>query len=125
MTGPVKEVINTKELSDRIDLFGWGVLLLAVGAVALLPVLPDWAWLVTAGVVMLAFNAVRVWLHLAIHGLTVVVGIVALATGVCSAAGLETSVWPIVLVVLGVTFITGALYRSQRPAHHTSLGQSV
>ena len=125
MTAPVNEITDTKELSDRIDLFGWGILLLAVGAVSLLPTLPDWSWLVTAGIVMLAMSAVRVWLHLAVHGVTVVVGIVALAAGVSSAAGFETSVWPIVLVVLGVTFIIGALARVQRSAHQTSLGQGV
>lgn len=125
MTAPVNEITDTKELSDRIDLFGWGILLLAVGAVSLLPSLPDWSWLVTAGIVMLAMSAVRAWLHLAVHGVTVVVGIVALVAGVSSAAGFETSVWPIVLVVLGVTFIIGALYRVQRSAHRSSLGQGA
>jgi hypothetical protein len=119
------EVRGARALSDRVDLFGWGLLFLAVGAVALMPAMPDWSWLVATGLVMLGMSVVRVSLGLAIHGVTVVVGVVALAAGIFSAAGFETSVWPLALVVLGVTLMVGALSRARRPTHGTSLGRSV
>jgi hypothetical protein len=54
-----------------------------------------------------------------------VVGVVALAIGISGAAGVETSAWPLVLVVLGATFIVGALYGVQRSAHRTPTGRGV
>lgn len=57
--------------------------------------------------------------------MTVVVGIVALAAGIFSAAGSATSVWPLALIVLGVTLMVGALSRARRPTRGTSLGRSV
>ena len=36
-------------ISDRVDTIGWGLLFVAIGAVSLLPTMPDGAWLVAAG----------------------------------------------------------------------------
>jgi hypothetical protein len=74
---------------------------------------------------MLAMSAARVRLHLGVNGLTVVVGVVALAIGISGVAGVETSVWPLVPVVIGATFIFGALYGVQLSAHRTSTGRGV
>ncbi len=108
-------------LSDRVDTIGWGVLFLAIGAVSLLPATPDGAWLVAAGLVMLGSSVARAWLRLPVWTTTVVVGIVALTTGVLTVAGLATEVIPIVLIVLGVTLVVGALYRRQPRTDATPL----
>ncbi len=112
------------DLSDRVDTVGWGVLFLVVGAVSLTPSMPDGAWLVAAGLVMLGASAARRWLRLPIRGLTVVVGIVALTAGVFTIAGLTSQVGPLVLIVLGLTLIVGAVYRTQRSTDVVALGQS-
>jgi hypothetical protein len=99
------------QLSDRVDTIGWGVLLLAIGAVSLVPAMPDGAWLVAAGLVMLASAAIRAWLGLPARGATVAIGIVALATGAFEVAGLMTEVAPLVLIVLGLTLVASAADR--------------
>ena len=81
------------ELSARIDTLGWGALFIALGGVGLVPDLPKDAWLIAAGVVM--------------------VGVLALAAGLGSVAGLARATWPALLVALGLTLVVGALYRSQ------------
>ena len=110
----VAERASNAEVSDRVDTVGWGILLVVIGAVSLMPGMPDGAWLVAAGVVMLGASAVRAWLRLGVHGVTVVVGIVALAAGVFTLAGLSTEVGPLVLIVLGLTIVVGALQRARR-----------
>jgi hypothetical protein len=56
---------------------------------------------------------------------TTVVGVVALAAGLGSIAGLAPAIWPAVLVVLGLTLVVGALYRSQWRPDVTSLSNGV
>jgi len=110
----------TRAAADkRVDAIGWGLLFLAVGIVSLLPAMPDGAWLVAAGLVMLGVSGFRAWMRLPIHGATVVSGVVALAAGIFIAAGLTTQVGPLVLIVLGLTLLVTALYRSPRSAGPT------
>ena len=114
---------TTREvLSDRIDTLGWGLLFVAIGVVSLMPAMPDGAWLVAAALVMLGASAVRLWLRLADRGVTVIVGLVALAAGVFTIAGLTTEVAPLVLIVLGLTLMVGALYRAQPRTSGAPLG---
>jgi hypothetical protein len=101
-------------ISGRVDTIGWGLLFVAIGAVSLLPTMPDGAWLVAAGLVMLGASAARAWMRLPVHGATVVVGVVALAAGAFTVAGLTTEVGPLVLIVLGLTLVVGALYRARQ-----------
>ncbi len=114
MTSTATEGTTRAAVSDRVDTIGWGLLFVAIGAVVLVPALPDGAWLIAAGIVMLGASAVRAWLQLRVHGVTVVLGIVALAAGVFTVAGFTTEVGPLVLIVLGLTLVIGALYRAPR-----------
>ena len=51
-------------VSDRVDTIGWGLLFVAIGAVNLMPGMPDGAWLIAAGIVMLGASAVRASMRL-------------------------------------------------------------
>jgi hypothetical protein len=101
-------------VSDRADTIGWGVLFVAIGAVSLMPAMPDGAWLIAAGIVLLVASAVRAWMSLGAYGTTIVVGVVALSAGIFTVAGLTNEVGPLVLIVLGLALVVGALYRSRR-----------
>jgi hypothetical protein len=111
MTASDLEATRISQLSDRVDTAGWGVLLLAIGALSLVPVMPDGAWLVGVGLVMLGSIVVRAWLGLPRRDATVVIGIVALAIGVFTVAGLTTEVVPLVLILLGLTLVVSAMDR--------------
>lgn len=114
MTTSTALAASRATVSDRVDTVGWGLLLVAIGAVSLMPAMPDGAWLVAAGIVMLGASAVRAWMRLAVHGVTVVVGIVALAAGAFTVAHFTSEVGPLVLIVLGLTLVVEALYRALR-----------
>ena len=104
------------ELDKRVDILGWGVLFVVLGVVGLTPDLPEGSWLIAAGVVFLGVSVVRAILRLPVSGFTTVVGVIALVAGVGSVAGLEAAVWPLVLIVLGLSLIGGAVYRTVRPS---------
>jgi hypothetical protein len=114
MTSTTTEGTTRTAVSARVDTIGWGLLFVAIGAVSLTPAMPDGAWLIAAGIVMLGASAVRARMQLGVHGITFVVGIVALAAGIFTLAGFTTEVGPLVLVVIGLALIVGALYRAQR-----------
>ena len=112
--------LTRAELSARIDTLGWGALFVALGGVGLVPDLPKDAWLIAVGVVMVGVSATRARLRLSVSGVTTVVGVLALAAGLGSIAGLARATWPAILVVLGLTLVVGALYRSHWPTDVTS-----
>jgi hypothetical protein len=112
------------DLGDRVDRIGWGLLFVAIGVVCLVPAMPDGAWLIAAGVVMLGASVARARLRLPVRDATVVSGFVALAAGTFGIAGLNTAVGPLVLVVLGLALIAGALSRGLRSTGSASLAHS-
>ncbi len=114
MTTTANDDTTRAAISDRADTIGWGLLFVAIGAVSLMPAMPDGAWLIAAGIVLLGASAVRAGMGLGAYGTTIVVGVVALSAGIFTVAGLTTEVGPLVLIVLGLALVVGALYRSQR-----------
>ena len=113
MTTTTNDDTTRAAISDRVDTIGWGLLFVAIGAVSLMPAMPDGAWLIAAGIVLLGASAVRAWMGLGAYGTTIVVGVVALSAGIFTVAGLTTEVGPLVLIVLGLALVVGAVYRSQ------------
>ena len=113
-TTTTTEDITRAAFGGRVDAIGWGLLFVAIGAVGLMPAMPDGAWLIAAGTVMLGASAVRAWMGLRAYSTTIVVGVVALSAGIFTVAGLTTDVGPVVLIVLGLALVFGALHRSRR-----------
>jgi len=106
---------------ERVDTLGWGVLFVAVGAVSLIPGLPEGAWLVAAGLVMLGACGVRARLGLPVPGVTLAIGAVALTAGIGTVAGLATATGPLALIVLGLALVAGDIHQARRRPHGASL----
>ena len=116
-----REQATRAELSGRVDTLGWGVLFVVLGVVGLAPGLPEDAWLIAAGLVMVGVSVARAILRLPVSGFTTVVGVVALVAGVGSVAGLATATGPLVLIVLGLSLVVAAVHRAPRPSDVASL----
>ena len=114
MTTTTTKDTTRAAVSDRVDTIGWGLLFVAIGVVSLIPAMPDGAWLVATGLVMLGASAVRAWMGIGAYTTTIVVGVVALSAGIFTVAGFTTEVGPLVLIVLGLALVVGTLYRAQR-----------
>jgi len=104
--GPTKISLN-----KRLEDIGWGLFLLMIGTLLLLPtdLVPRGAWLLGAGLIMLALNAIRYLNHISISRFTVVLGFVAIAVGLASFFGLRLPLFAILLAVVGALIIIKSL----------------
>ena len=102
-----------RELDQRLQTISWGLFLIMLGGFALLKSVPEGTWLVGAGVIMLGLNAVRLLLGIRIGWFTVILGLVALFSGLGSIYGVSIPVGPLLVILIGLAIILRALDRSR------------
>ena len=110
------------EFERRVDAVGWGVMLIALGGVLLLPDAPEELWLVATGSVMLAISGVRAALGLPVVWFTAMVGTGALVWGGAAVLGFPDEAAALALLAVGSLLVVGELIRlgrirAARPAH--------
>jgi hypothetical protein len=98
-------------LDKRLDAVGWGLFLILVGGLWLMPEgwVPEGAWLVGAGVIILGLNAVRYFYNLKVSGFWNFMGALALISGITTFLGVDLPVFPILLVLFGIGIIINLL----------------
>ncbi len=107
-----------RELRERVHGAGWGFLVLWTGAALLLPGRPAvlWhVWLIGVGVILLCASLVALRFGLRPTWATVILGVVALASGVCGLAGVPLSAVGLVLILAGLVSTVSAI-RDRTPA---------
>ncbi len=102
-----------RELDQRLQTISWGLFLIMLGGFALLKSVPEGTWLIGAGVIMLGLNAVRLLLGIRIGWFTVILGTVALLSGLGSVYGVSIPVGPLLIILIGLAIILRALDRSR------------
>ena len=101
------------ELNRRLETISWGLFLIMLGGFALLKSVPEGTWLIGAGVIMLGLNAVRLLLGIRTSWFTVILGTVALLSGLGSVYGVSIPVGPLLIILIGLAIIVRALDRSR------------
>jgi hypothetical protein len=102
-----------RDLNQRLETISWGLFLIMLGGFALLKSVPEGTWLIGAGVIMLGLNAVRLVLGIRVSWFTVIVGTVALLSGLGSVSGVNIPVGPLLIILIGLAIIVRALDRSR------------
>ena len=102
-----------RELNHRLETVSWGLFLIMLGGFALLWSVPEGTWLIGAGVIMLGLNAVRILLGIRVSWFTVILGTVALLSGLGSVYGIRIPVGPLLIILIGLAIIVRALDRSR------------
>lgn len=99
-------------VSRRLDEFGWALFLILIGAIWLLPAgtVPEGAWLVGAGLILLGVNAVRSFKGVGMSGFGIVMGILALVAGLGHFAGVKVPVFAILFIIIGASIILRPLF---------------
>ena len=100
-------------LGKRLETAGWALLLISTGIVWMAPkgLVPDGAWLIAFGLILVGVNAARRLNGLAVSGLGVALGVLALGLGGAELAGwilgraLDLPVLALWLVALGVVIL--------------------
>jgi hypothetical protein len=99
----IDESTQKAALSRRLEGIGWGVLLIAVGTIWLLPQgrVPKGTWLIAAGLIVLGFSVVHYFNALKVSGFSLAVGILALVAGLGEYFAVELPLFAIALIGLG------------------------
>ncbi len=101
------------ELNRRLEAISWGLFLIMLGGLALVHTVPEGTWLLGAGCIMLGLNAVRLLVGIRISWFTVILGTIAVLSGLSSVAGVSIPVWPLLVILLGLALIVQAVDRSR------------
>ena len=96
-----------------IDQIGWGIFLVMIGVIWLVPAVPQGAWLIGTGILLLVLNAIRSRLGIPWSAVSVALGVLALVAGLGDFTGIRLPLFPICLVIIGATLILKPLV-SQR-----------
>ena len=99
--------------AKRLDQIGWGIFLVMIGGIWLVPGVPQGTWLIGTGILLLVLNAIRSRLGIQWRGVSVALGVLALAAGLGDFTGINLPLFPICLVIIGATLILKPLV-SQR-----------
>lgn len=116
MTARDEQSAADKEKRDqvvgkRIDAVGWALFFIMIGGIGLAPKesIPEGTWLIGVGLIMLGANVARCLSGLKIVSFTIFLGLLALGIGLSVMFGLNLPVFPILLILVGVSIILGQL----------------
>lgn len=122
MTTPeeVKVVISPEEqekraLNKRLENAAWGLFLVMLGCIWLIPEerVPQDAWLLGAGVILLGLNAIRYLKGIRPSGFTLFLGALGVMLGIGGLLGVELPVIPILIILLGLSMVVGPLLKKK------------
>lgn len=102
---------NKVDLQKRIEESGWGFFLLMIGILLVLPTefVPRGAWLVGAGIIMLALNCVRFLNNVGVSRFTVVLGLLAVVAGLTGFFSVTLPLLPGLLALIGLSIIVKSM----------------
>lgn len=106
-------------LNKRLEDSGWGFFLLMIGTLLMLPsdLVPQGAWLIGAGLIMLGLNGIRYINDISVSRFTVVLGFISVLVGLASFFGLRPPLFAIFLAVVGLSIIIRSLLPTRAPSN--------
>ena len=96
---------NAPDGAKRLDQIGWGIFLIMIGTIWLVPTVPQGTWLIGTGVLLLALNVIRFTKGIQWSGVSTALGTFALIAGLSALAGINVPLFPICLVIIGVGLV--------------------
>ena len=108
-----KEIFEVKSRAKRelekLEKIGWGLFLVMLGAIWLFPdsVVPEGTFMFGVGVILLGLNLVKYSKGYQVNSFTVFLGVVALIAGLSSLLGRSVDIFPLILILWGVSIIFG------------------
>ena len=98
-----------QDLNKRLETVSWGLFLIMLGGLAFVKGVPEGAWLIGVGVIMLGLNGVRLLLGIRASWFTLILGTIALLSGLSSVLGVDIPVGPLLVILIGLAIIVRAL----------------
>jgi hypothetical protein len=122
MTTPeeIKPVVSPEEhekraLNKRLENAAWGLFLIMLGCIWLVPEeqIPQDAWLLGAGVILLGLNGIRFLKGIRPSGFTIFLGALGVLLGIGGLLGVDIPVVPILIILLGLSLVVGPLMKKR------------
>jgi hypothetical protein len=104
----MSDEVRKRELNHRLETIGWGLFLIMIGGFALVKGVPEGTWLIGAGLIMLGLNAVRLLVGIRASWFTLILGTIALLSGIGSVYGVDIPVGPLLIILIGLAIIVRA-----------------
>jgi hypothetical protein len=108
---------NTPDAAKRLDQVGWGIFLIMIGITWLVPAVPQGAWLIGTGALLLLLNAIRFMSGIPWSGMSTALGVLAMAAGLGGLTGINLPLFPICLVIIGAGLVLKPLVSKGRSAN--------
>lgn len=106
---------RAEAFNKRLEMIGWGLFLIMIGGLGLVPdqYVPEGLWLIGTGFIMLGINAARYFYHLPLSWFTIILGLLALASGTSDMLGIDLPVFPILLILIGAHILLKSRFERQ------------
>ncbi len=113
---PNVQTVEKQTLNKRLETIGWGLFLIMIGGLGLVPkaIVPGGIWLIGVGLIMLGLNAARLLNGIQMSGFSTVLGILALLAGLGDFFGVQLPVFPILLILIGADLLLKPLFEKKQ-----------
>jgi len=104
-----------KALLDKINGIAFALFIVMIGGLLLAPegMLPESSWLIGVGLIMIGGNITRRLNGIVLCPCSAVLGILLLIAGIVGLYGVSLPVFPILLVIIGVSIILGIVSKKK------------
>lgn len=101
------KILKNKVWRKKIDAIGWALFLIMIGCLWLMPKgsVPEGTWLVGTALIIFGSSIIRHYNGLKVSGFWIVMGLIALGTGLSDILGVNIPVFPILIIIIGATII--------------------
>ena len=99
--------MKEKRELEKYEKIGWGLFLVMLGAIWLFPdsIVPEGTFMFGVGIILLGINFVKYTKGYRVNGFTIFLGVVALVAGLSSLLGRPVDIFPLILILWGVSII--------------------
>lgn len=101
--------LKEKKELEKLEKIGWGLFLVMLGAIWLFPdsVVPEGTFMFGIGIILLGINLMKYSKGYRVNSFTIFLGIVALIAGLSSLLGRSVDIFPLILILWGISIIFG------------------
>lgn len=103
-------------LNKRLEDISWGTFLIMIGGIWLVPEsqVPEGTWLIGVGLIWLGLNLARYMNGIRMSGFTIVLGTLALLSGIGDFLGAELPILGIALILIGASILLKPFFERSR-----------
>ena len=94
-----------RALDKQFERVGWGLFLIMIGGLVLIPGVPAGTWLIGTGLIMLGINLARYLNGIRASTFTIGLGFLAIALGIAEYAGTDLPWFPLLLILIGLDIL--------------------